>query len=75
MRSSLKEGLDEISTFHFSRVFVEKCEEFVRNNPRVASSPQELIIRSGRMLLHMLLVIAKLAHELSLRFVKLVYQY
>jgi len=54
VRSSLKEGLDEIATFHFSRVFVEKCEGFVRNNPRIAGSPQELIIRSGRMLLHML---------------------
>jgi len=54
VRSSPKEGVDEIATFHFSKVFVEKCEEFVRNNPRIASSPQELIIRSGRMALHML---------------------
>jgi hypothetical protein len=43
-----------MATFHFSRGFIERCEEFVRNNPRVASSPQELIIRSGRMALHML---------------------
>jgi len=43
-----------MATFHFSKEFIERCEEFVRNNPRVASSPQELIIRSGRMALHML---------------------
>jgi len=43
-----------MATFHFSKKFIERCEEFVRNNPRIASSPQELIIRSGRMALHIL---------------------
>jgi len=43
-----------MATFHFSKEFIERCEEFIHNNPRVASSPQELIIRSGRMALHIL---------------------
>jgi len=43
-----------MATFHFTKEFIEKCEEFVRYNPKVASSPQELIIRSGRMALHIL---------------------
>jgi hypothetical protein len=43
-----------VATFHFSKRFIERCEEFIRDNPRIAGSPQELIIRSGRMALHIL---------------------
>lgn len=43
-----------MATFHFSKEFIEKCKEFIRNNPRVADDYQELVVRSGRMVLHIL---------------------
>ena len=43
-----------MATFHFTRKFVERCQDFIRNNPRIAESPQKLILRAGRMAVYIL---------------------